>query len=217
MAVDSDSIRALLVGRDEYDFHRLSEIGPLVETVLRARAGIETHWTTELDALTAESIAAFDVVIDYTTNGDLTDPQWVGLRDFVRDGGGFVGLHGACATEWDTERPRPERATLVGGSFEGHDEFGPLDVRIVDHDHPITSGLDDFQVLDEPYRCRVTDDVRVLTRVDRPDGTIPAAWVHTFGAGNACYCAHGHDERAFAHPSVQRLLTRGVRWATGVL
>lgn len=217
MSTASDTIRTLLVGRDAYEFHKLSKMGPLVETILRAQAGIEIEWTTDLDALVGDSISDFDVVIDYTTNGDLTDKQWTGLRDFVQTGGGFVGLHGACATEWDTDRPRPERTALVGGSFEGHDEFGPIDVTVVDDGHPITTDLDDFTVFDEPYRCSVADDLRVLTRVERDNGSIPAAWVHTYGEGRCFYCAQGHDERAFVHPSVQQLITRGVRWAGGDL
>ena len=49
------------------------------------------------------------------TNGNLplTDPQRSALIDFVRDGGGFIGVHCAALTLYDY----PEFGEMLGGSF----------------------------------------------------------------------------------------------------
>ncbi|MCP4640861.1 MAG: Gfo/Idh/MocA family oxidoreductase [bacterium] len=42
------------------------------------------------------------------------------------------------------------------------------------------------------------------------------AYTKSYGDGRVFYLALGHDERAFGHPSFQKLALRGVDWAAGV-
>jgi len=216
--LDGTSPRTVVLGSNDYEFHRLERQGPILADVLWARAGIEADLTTDRDVLRADAISEYDVVIDYTTSSDLTDAQWNGLHSFVYDDGGYVGLHGASAVYWDTVSPRTGLETLVGGAFEDHDEIDRLPVEVIDVTHPITDGIDDYSIRDEPYECRTDETVGVLARAhhDRV-GDLPVAWTKRYGDGRVFYCANGHDERAFAHPTFQKLVVRGVRWVAGAL
>jgi type 1 glutamine amidotransferase len=208
--IDPDIV---VLGGNDYDFHRLADLGPILEDFLWAHADIRVETTTDRDVLRPDAIREYDVLIDYTTSGALSDRQWTGLSEFVRSGNGYVGLHGASAVSWDADSPAGELETLVGGAFEGHDEYTRLTVEITDESHPVTDDVGDFRIADEPYRCRHGNDVRVLARAhhDGP-GTIPVAWTTRYGNGRVFYYANGHDERAFAHPAFQRLVLNGVRW-----
>lgn len=213
-----EPVRAVALGSNTYEFHQLDEMGPLLDEFLRARADVAVDLRTDRDVLREESLSAHDVLIDYTTSSELTDEQWSGLHGFVYGGGGYVGLHGASAVYFDTESPRLNLETLIGGAFEGHDEFDRLPVEIVDRDHPITRDLADYSILDEPYECRIDRTVRVLARAHHDSvGDLPIAWTKRYGEGRVFYCANGHDERAFAHPSFQELVTRGIEWTAGRL
>jgi len=203
-----------VLGSNDYDFHRLADLGPILEDFLRARADIRAETTTDRDVLCPETIHEYDVLIDYTTSGALSDRQWAGLSEFVRSGNGYVGIHGASAVSWDADSPTGDLEALVGGAFEGHGEYTRVAVEITDESHPVTDGVGDFRIADEPYRCRHGDDVRVLARAHHDElGTLPVAWTKRYGNGRVFYYANGHDERAFAHPAFQRLVVNGVRWA----
>lgn len=204
----------VVLGGDDYDFHRLERQGPLIAEILRAHAGVDADLTTDRDVLL--DLGSYDALIDYTTSAALTDDQWEGLDAFVAGGGGYVGLHCASAVEYDTDDPQPGLRTLVGGAFRGHAAFGRLQVEVVDRDHPITEGIDDYAILDEPYEIEVDDAVRLLARASHEEtGELPVAWTKGHGDGRVFYCSHGHDERAFVHPTFQRLLVRGVEWVVG--
>lgn len=210
-----DCPKVIMLGSNDYDFHRLDDLGPILVDFLNARAGIDVELSTDRDVLLPASIDEYDVLIDYTTNGELSDDQWSGLHNFVHSGNGYVGIHGASAVYWDTDNPRTGLETLVGGAFEEHDDYTRLPVEIVDTDHEITRGVEDFSIKDEPYRCRHDDVVRILARAHHNEvGDLPIAWVKTYGDGRVFYYANGHDERAFAHPSFQQLVVNGVKWVS---
>lgn len=207
---DSDDT-VLVYGENTFDFHRLDEKRPLFESFL-SEAGIDATITTDLDLLRRDSIDQFDVVLDYLTKSTFTPEQREGLLGFVRDGGGYVGVH--CAADFSSfiEESDEELVSFVGGDFIDHPEQSEFAVRIR-ADHPITTDLDDFTVYDEPYNLQWNDDVDVLARMDHPElGDVPVVWTRTEDAGRVCYCSLGHTNRAFEHPSFQRLVTRAIRW-----
>lgn len=210
--INPDDIAVLVFGEDTYDFHRLDEKGSLFESFLGER-GIDVTVTTDLDVLQRESVSGFDVVIDYLTRSTFTAEQREGLFGFVRDGGGYVGVHCAADVSSFVEEPDEELAALVGGAFLDHPEQSEFSVRVLDHNHPITAGLNDFTVFDEPYNVRWNDDVDVLACMDHPKlGDVPVVWTRTEGDGRVCYCSLGHTDSVFEHPSFQQLITRAIRW-----
>ncbi|WP_049901392.1 ThuA domain-containing protein [Halococcus agarilyticus] len=209
---DTAPVRALVIGEDAFEFHRFGAKYPLLRAFLVAD-GIALDGTTDRAALA--DLAGYDVVVDYLTDPTMTDAEREGLLGFVRDGGGYVGIHCAADHETFADQPADHFEELVGGAFVDHPEPCDLDVRVVDADHPITEGVDPaFTIHDEPYEVRWDESVRVLARMAHPElGDLPVAWTKPYGDGSVFYCSLGHTNAAFAHPAVQRLLTRGIRWA----
>ncbi len=105
----------------------------------------------DLSIIDAEYLAQFDGVM-MMTNGNLplTDSQRSALVDFVRDGGGFIGVHCAALTLYDY----PEFGEMLGGYFRrtvGQNRVVVLEVE--DPDHPATRMLgDSWPIVDEFYQ-----------------------------------------------------------------
>ena len=112
----------------------------------------------------------------------------------------------------------------------GHGRYHPFDVHVVDHNHPITSGMDDLRMHpDELYHRLVHKDgarYRVLMSAysdPKTGGTgrhEPMATVGAFGAGRVFHTPLGHVWRnnvpsraTWADPQLRLLLARGCEWA----
>ncbi|HET9949086.1 MAG TPA: ThuA domain-containing protein [Longimicrobiales bacterium] len=104
----------------------------------------------DLSAITAEYLARFDGVL-MMTNGNLPmdEVQKRALVDFVRNGGGFVGVHNAALTFYDY----PEFGEMLGGYFRrtvGQNRLVVL--RVEDTEHPATRMLgESWPLVDEFY------------------------------------------------------------------
>jgi len=207
------SLETLAIGDDEFDFHDFRVIGPVLDDALSVSADVEL--TTECDAVS--TLDEYDVFVDYTTKAEWTATQLDAIRSFVRDGSGYVGIH--CATDVANfvDEPCTEMAELIGGRFVSHPEMSNIDVDIVNATHPVTDGVDEFQIYDEPYQLDWDEDrVTVLAKFTHPaTGTMPAAWVRTEGDGRVFYCSLGHDSTAFRNAGFQQLLRNGLQWAAG--
>ncbi len=105
----------------------------------------------DLSIIDADYLTRFDGLM-MMTNGNLplTDPQRSALVDFVRNGGGFIGVHCAALTLYDY----PEFGEMLGGYFRrtvGQNRVVVLEVE--DPDHPATSMLgDSWPLVDEFYQ-----------------------------------------------------------------
>lgn len=213
----------LAIGGNRFPFHRFEERGPEIAATFGNR--IDVTLTTNKDDLV--DLSAYDAVIDYLTDSSLTDEQLEGILSFVDNGGGYVGIHCASdltSTEPDDpediidfhDDPFPELRELIGGHFITHPEQAALDIRVVDHYHPITAAMDDLTVWDEPYVVEVDDDVRVLARMDHPEhADTPVVWTNDYGDGRVFYSSLGHGTPSLTHDGVQRLIREGTRWAAG--
>jgi len=131
-----------------------------------AAQGFAVDATEQPAAFTPDGLARYATLVFLSTSGEILDPSGkAALEAYVRGGGGFVGVHGAAATEYGW----PFYGRLVGAWFDKHPPVQRATVRVEDRDHPATRHLDTAWVrTDEWYNFRTNPrpDVRVLATVD---------------------------------------------------
>jgi type 1 glutamine amidotransferase len=164
------------------------------------------------------------VYLFYTAGGQFPTAQQEALAASVAAGKGLVGVHGANILGWEGDDVDPADRPyfdLLGNRYlshgPGHHE-GRHTIEIVG-EHPITEGLEAFELFDEYYEFEFADDdVQILAQRKRADGeVIPVLYVRTIGAGRVVYLALGHDMRSWGEPPVRTLVRRALAWAAGVL
>lgn len=105
----------------------------------------------DLSTVTAQYLAGFDGIM-MMTNGNLPmdQAQRRALTDFVRNGGGFIGVHNAALTFYDY----PEFGEMLGGYFRRAIQQNHVFVlRVEDPDHPATRMLgSSWPIVDELYQ-----------------------------------------------------------------
>ena len=193
--------------------HDWKGLSPILVEVLGKTGDFDVTLTEKLDDLKAENIKNYDAVLFYCTGLNFTDPaQEKGLCDFVRNGGGYAGIHSAS----DSFKGSDPYWELLGGRFAGHGG-GKYTVHIFDKEHPITKGLEDFEIQDETYCHNYHRNacVRCLVRMDRGKERQCMGWVQHYGKGRVFYTGLGHGKSAWTNPGFQRLVVRGLYWAAG--
>ncbi len=200
-------LRALFLGDEGH--HRPADRFEQLEPVLAAR-NIEVDYTKRLEDLNQAKLAGYDCLIIYANWTRIEPDEEKALLDFVSDGGGLVALH--CASYCFLNSPK--YIALVGGQFKSHNT-GVFRERIVKPDHPIMSGLSPIESWDETYvHTKHNPDRVVLAERVEGDHVEPYTWVRTHGKGRVFYTAWGHDERTWGNKDFQKLVERGIRWAS---
>lgn len=208
-AVAADKIAVLLVGGRGHDWRGFHDT---IAPVLEKTGDFEVTLTEKLDDLTVDNLAKYDVVLFYGSGGNFTDEaQEKALDAFVRGGGGLAGVHATDAFKKSDVYWR-----LLGGRFTGHGG-GKFPVRIEDKNHPITAGMDDFEIQDETYRNNYHPEfeLKSLVRIDRGQEQQSMGWQQVIGKGRVFNTTLGHGRAAFENPQFQRFVVRGLYWAAG--
>ena len=203
-------IKVLFIRQGGHDWKNLS---PLLVDAMHKTGDFEVTLSENLDDFTAERIGKYDVAMFTGSGVNFTRvEQEKGLCDFVRKGGGYVGIHSAT----DSFKRSEPYWELVGGRFAGHGG-GKFKVYIYDAEHPITKGLKDFEIQDETYRHHYHSNVcmRCLIRMNRGKERQSMGWVQHYGKGRMFYTSLGHGREAWANPHFQRLVVRGAYWSAG--
>ena len=213
---------ALVLIADRY--HESEHIEVALRKVFRA-ANVTPHFTFDAHALTAENLSRVQLLVilkdgmlwpNGTERGAkyqiwMTPEQEKAVVDFVEGGGGFLNLHNSMGL-YPKGGPYLE---LVGGRYIGHGPLERFRVTVVDHDHPITRGVEDFSVADEQHTPPYQEGkVHLLLRSRSDDGEREAAagWVYEPGKGRLVHLAPGHTREAMEHPMFQRLMRNSVEW-----
>jgi uncharacterized protein len=179
----------------------------------------------DVSVLTAENLRRFAAIM-FFTSGELpvSDEQKTALLDFVRSGGGFLGVHSAT----DTFYSWPDYLKLIGGYFNGHPWHQAVRIAVVDPSDPLVGFLGtSLQIADEIYQISDFDyeGSQVLLRLDETSVDLtpssvrrrfygwPLAWTRTYGQGRVFYMALGHDEAVWRDPRYQRILLNAILWS----
>ncbi len=155
------------------------------------------------------------------------------LVDYVRKGGGLVGIHAAA----DACYQQPAYGALIGAVFDGHPwkSASRVTVVVADPGHALNAPVfdeDSFELTEEIYQFKADPDsrekLRILLRLDpdrsdaveginRGDGGYPVAWVQSVGRGRVFYTSLGHNPHIFQNPTLLRHFLAGIQFAVGDL
>lgn len=140
----------------------------------------------------------------------MTPAQQQAIWDFVHGGGGFLPLHNAQGIY----PPDGLYYKLLGGDYGGHPKPYLFTIRVENKNHPITAGVEDFEIFDEQHTVKYYLDREhlLLRSIARDNLAAPAGWWREMGNGRLCYLAPGHTPDALRHPLFQRLLRNAIRW-----
>ena len=144
----------------------------------------------------------------------MTGAQQQAIWDFVHNGGGFLPLHNAQGIY----PPDGLYYKLLGGDYGGHPKPYVFTVRIENKNHPVTAGVEDFEIFDEQHTVKYYLDREhlLLRSIARDNLAAPAGWWREMGKGRLVYLAPGHTPDALGHPMMQRLLRNAMRWCLRV-
>ncbi len=195
---------------------------PQAVDALRAladEAGFDIVHSEDAALFDDETLGGFRAVAFANTTGDVLDTdQRAAFERFVRDGGGFLGIHSAADTGYDW----PWYGELVGAWFDSHPE-GLQTTELRFEPGRELPGVDTWRVTDELYNFRRNPrpDVDVIATVDESlyeggtmGGDHPIAWCHARLGGRAWYTGLGHDPALYDDPTFRAHLARGLRFAT---
>ena len=177
--------------------------------------------TESADAFTPENLKKYAAVIFLCTTGDvLNEKQQQAFEQFIRNGGGYMGLHSAADTEYDW----PWFGELNGAYFKSHPKQQEAIFTIVDPDNIATAHLPkEWKRFDELYNFRwIGTDLHVLITIDENSYTgggngeyHPMAWYHEFDGGRSFYTALGHDNKSYDDPLYLQHILGGIKYVLG--
>ncbi|MEU6356827.1 ThuA domain-containing protein [Streptomyces sp. NPDC047072] len=218
----SDDKRVLVFSKTAGFRHDSIPEGIAAVRDLGASDGFTVAATEDAAAFTARNLRRYDAVVFLSTTGDVLDSgQQRAFEGYIRNGGGYVGIHAAADTEYDWAF----YGGLAGAWFQSHPAIQPATVVSEDRAHPSTSSLSPaWNRTDEwyNYRSNPRERVRVLASLDESsytggtmNGDHPIAWCQTYQGGRSFYTGLGHTKESYTDPVFRRHLAGGIRYAIG--
>lgn len=177
--------------------------------------------TENADAFTTDNLKQYAAVIFLCTTGNvLNEQQQQAFEQFIRNGGGYMGLHSAADTEYDWAW----FGELNGAYFKNHPRQQEAVFNIVDGNNIATAHLPKvWKRFDELYNFKwIGTDLHILITIDENSYTgggngedHPMAWYHEFDGGRAFYTALGHDNKSFEDPLYLQHVLGGIKYVMG--
>ncbi|WP_420366557.1 ThuA domain-containing protein [Curtobacterium sp. L3-7] len=231
---DETTGRRALVVRGGWDGHMPVETTDAMLPFLRDNG---------FDVLVSDSTAVYadaavmdgvDLIVQVVTMSTIADDEFAGLQRAVLGGTGLAGWHGGIA---DAFRNTADYLHMIGGQFAHHaakppeertgeqsDNYIPYTVHITDagRQHPITQGIEDFDLVTEQYwvlsdeyndvLATTTQEARDFDAWNRPV-TAPAIWTRQWGHGRVFVSAPGHRLEVVESQPLRTIIERGLLWA----
>jgi uncharacterized protein len=197
--------------------------------------GWSAFFTENGAVFNSTDLSRFQAAVWNNTSGDvLTPDQKQAFRNYMENGGGFVGIHGAGGDpryEW-----RWYVETLIGAEFKGHPlhpQFQRAVIHIEDpNDVTMRELPTEWSRVDEWYSFEKgprSKGAKVLATLDertyspkmfwkdiRMGADHPIIWKHCVGRGRAFYSALGHSASTYREPLHLKELENGMAWAAGL-
>lgn len=215
-------MKTALIFQGGWEGHEPEEVAGILGGILEEE-GFQVKITDTLDTLKEDDLTSYDLIVPNWTQGTIEEDQLKPLLEAIAKGTGLAGLHGGMG---DSFRMAVDYQFMVGGQWVAHpgDDGVEYKVRILDKDHPLTEGIDDFTVVSEQYYMHVDPAVKVhaVTRFPNAEGPyqtngevdMPVIWTKRWGEGKVYYNSLGHVAEIVRMPEVMELMRKGFVWAS---
>ena len=181
----------------------------------------EVDTTENAEVFTDENLKQYSAVVFLCTTGNVfNDQQQEAFQQFIKAGGGYVGLHSAADTEYDWTW----FGELNGAYFKSHPRPQEAIFNIVDSTNIATAHLPKpWKRSDELYNFKwIGSDLHFLITIDESSYTgggngefHPMSWYHEFDGGRGFYTALGHDNKSYDDPLYIQHVWGGLQYAMG--
>jgi uncharacterized protein len=182
---------------------------------------IETAIQPEANRIIASADAdKYDVIVFYDSWQNITEDQQQGYLRLLEKGTGMVFLHHALVSyqNW------PEFTEIIGGKYKQPRFDGDTtDLSDYKHDiwlqvatnpdHPITKGIEDFDIFDEGYmNLDVLPGVTTLLTTQHEFSHDIIGWAHTVNNSRVVYLLPGHAKEGLHNPRYLEIIENAIHW-----
>lgn len=188
------------------------------------KLGVENNFnvdtTTDVNLFTSENLKQYQALVFLNPTGSnvFTDAQKQAIKQYMNNGGGFVGIHAATdfSYEWEWY------GKMVGGFFESHPKVQEAKLIVVDGKNKIVKSLPQpWLHKDEWYNFKSFNTaVKVLLKVDetsyqggKMNNEHPISWIQQYEGGKVFYTALGHTNECYTDSLFLNHLLAGLKWA----
>src|SRR5215213_720455 len=191
-------------------FHQLLRTLPPIDAYLQHMEDFVANWGNVRDQYDVTLL--FNWRMDTPTDDGVRWPKGTtqALQQLGTTTQGIVLLHHALASfpQWPfwsqlVGIPHQDRIFTLEQDLNLEME-ARLHVEVVDHEHPITQGLPDWEMIDEAwgyFRGRPTSECHILLKTEHPKMPLGAlAWTHTYGKARVFCLQSGHDDHSWSNP-----------------
>jgi uncharacterized protein len=191
---------------------------------LGAENKFDVDSTVNSAKFTDANLKQYSAVVFLNTTGDvLNNDQQAAFEKYIKNGGGFVGVHAATDTEYDWKW----YGNLVGAYFASHPAQQMATIKVTNRDHISTKHLPaEWKRKDEWYNFKwMAEGLNVLMSIDETtydagNGKMgdkhPMAWYHEYDGGRAFYTELGHTAESYQEPFYLQHLLGGIKYALGL-
>ncbi|MBR9998453.1 MAG: ThuA domain-containing protein [Cyclobacteriaceae bacterium] len=219
--VNAQETKVLIFTKTKGFRHQSIEKGREVLASLLQAENIRVDSTENAELFTNKNLKQYDALIFLNTTGDLFDEkQQQVLVNYIRNGGGYVGIHASTDAEYDW----PWYGQMAGGYFKSHPKQQNAVIKVVDKTHPSTTMLpDEWNRFDEWYDFKdVNPNIKVLAKLDETSyeggemqNDHPIIWYQEFEGGRIFYTGFGHTNETFEEPLFREHVMGGIMYAIG--
>lgn len=214
--------KVLIMSKTNGFYHSSIPAGIAAIQKLGRQNGFSVDTTTDSLSFNTKNLKQYAAIIFLNTTGTiLGTAQKAAFQQYIRNGGGFAGVHAATDTEFDW----PWYNQLAGAYFESHPAQQTAKLLVLNKKHIATQHLPNvWERKDEWYNFKsLNKKVNVLITIDEKSyrggkngANHPMAWFHNFEGGRAFYTALGHTDESYTEPLFLQHLLGGIQYAMGI-
>ncbi len=221
----SASLKGLILTGNHHPAHAWKEISAELKEILEADERVHVDISMDIEDLSQYDLRDYDFLLMNYCNWEdatgLSDASKKAFSHYVNEGGGLMIIHFANgafhaslpkaeASDWPEYRKICRRVwDHKAGS--AHDTYGSFSVSVANPSHELTSGLSDFDTIDELYYGQVGEAPidPLLTAKSKDTGNDePLAWTYLYGKGKVFQTVLGHDLASFRAEEFRELIRR---------
>jgi len=215
--------KRILVFSKTAGFHHSSiKVGIAAIQKLGLENKFEVDTTVDAGKFSSKNLKQYAAIVFLNTTGDVLNPgQQAAFEQYIKSGGGYVGIHAATDTEYEW----PWYGKLVGAYFINHPKIQMATLNVVNRNTVATKHLPEvWKRKDEWYNFKdISKDIKVLITIDETSyeggknaPNHPMAWYHDYDGGRSFYTELGHVDESYSDPLYLQHLLGGIQYAMGI-